>query len=49
MVTQFVILAVSIPEKREIPFEEDYWKKVTESLEKVSIPEKREIPFEGNV
>ena len=40
---------VSIPEKREIPFEEVFMdKKVCLSV-KVSIPEKREIPFEGNI
>ena len=37
---------VSIPEKREIPFEvKAYTEKL--GISKVSIPEKREIPFEA--
>ena len=48
MKTAMLNLPVSIPEKREIPFEEtsffDFlWKKY------VSIPEKREIPFEAKL
>ena len=39
-------LAVSIPEKREIPFEGNGSKWNTIPDQMVSIPEKREIPFE---
>ena len=38
--------SVSIPEKREIPFEEEAMQEEAERIEAVSIPEKREIPFE---
>ena len=37
---------VSIPEKREIPFEDGILYKNLTAEKLVSIPEKREIPFE---
>ena len=39
-------LWVSIPEKREIPFEAGNSETTSEKEQSVSIPEKREIPFE---
>ena len=41
-----IITEVSIPEKREIPFEGKYGIKAKKIKLEVSIPEKREIPFE---
>ena len=40
---------VSIPEKREIPFEEAEMRWFFWGSSKVSIPEKREIPFEVKI
>ena len=42
-------MSVSIPEKREIPFEGMKLQAILKLKMDVSIPEKREIPFEANV